>query len=82
MIQYNELCIHISAGNGSTEMRELNYSENHSEYSANNQNHQNQRPLQQIYHNKTDEDSSTVKQVTIIKVLISLLFLSFNSKYI
>ncbi|CAG2117159.1 unnamed protein product [Medioppia subpectinata] len=61
--EYND-----SAGNGSTEMRELNHSENHSEYTANNQN-QSQRPLQQIYHNKADEDSSTVKQVTIIKVI-------------
>jgi len=50
----------ISSGNGSTEMRELNYTENHTEYYNSNQT---QRPLQQIYHNKTDEDNNTVKQV-------------------
>lgn len=54
--------INISSGNGSTEMSELNHTENHSEY--NNQS-QTQRPLQQIYHSKADEDSNTVKQVIL-----------------
>ncbi len=46
-------------------MRELNKAENHSEYYSHSQT---QRPLQQIYHNKADEDSNTVKQVNKVSI--------------
>lgn len=65
------VCGRDDFGNGSTEMRELNQTESNSEYSHN----QTQRPLQQIYHNKADEDSNTVKQVIKMLVAVVVLFI-------
>lgn len=55
-------------GNGNTELKELNDSANYNDNYRSQSN--TQRPLQQFYQNKSDEDSTTVKQVTLITVCL------------
>ena len=62
------MLIFFRSGNGSTEMSEFNNVTTNAETNVNSTT--TRRPLQQIYHNKADEDSNTVKQVIVIKVFI------------
>jgi hypothetical protein len=58
-------------------MRELNKTEDNSEYYSHNQT---QRPLQEVYQNKANEDSNTVKQVNKVSIEFMFNLIDFKNK--